>query len=103
MLDPWSRNVFSVPRGTGTGFIWDGKGHVVTNFHVIEGASEAHVRLADGRELQAKLVGASPAHDLAVLKIGVGFNPPQPVPIGSSHDLKVGQKVLAIGNPFGWT
>lgn len=101
VLDPWSRNVFSVPRGTGTGFIWDDKGHVVTNFHVIQSAAEARVRLTDGRELQAKLVGASPAHDLAVLKIGVGFNSPPPVPIGTSHDLKVGQKVLAIGNPFG--
>nr|WP_305799120.1 trypsin-like peptidase domain-containing protein [Methylococcus sp. EFPC2] len=101
VLDPWSRNVFSVPRGTGTGFIWDDKGLVVTNFHVIQGASEARVRLADGRELQAKLVGASPAHDLAVLRVGVGFNSPAPLPIGTSHDLKVGQKVLAIGNPFG--
>lgn len=103
--DVWSRNVFSVPRGTGSGFIWDDAGHVVTNFHVIQGASQATVKLADGRDYQAALVGASPAHDIAVLKIGVGFKRPPAVPVGTSADLKVGQKVFAIGNPFGldWT
>jgi S1-C subfamily serine protease len=103
--DYWTRNVFAVPRGTGSGFIWDDGGHVVTNFHVIQGASEATVRLADGRDYKAALVGASPAHDIAVLKIGVGIKRPPPVPVGSSRDLKVGQKVFAIGNPFGldWT
>jgi len=103
--DFWTRNVFSVPRGTGSGFIWDDDGHVITNFHVIQGASEATVRLSDGRDYKAGLVGASPAHDIAVLKIGVGFQRPPPVPLGTSRDLKVGQKVFAIGNPFGldWT
>jgi S1-C subfamily serine protease len=103
--DFWTRNVFSVPRGTGSGFIWDEHGHVVTNFHVVEGASEAIVRLADGRDYRSALVGASPAHDIAVLRIGVGFKRPPPVPIGTSGNLKVGQKVFAIGNPFGldWT
>ena len=103
--DAWSRNVFSVPRGTGSGLIWDGAGHVVTNFHVIQGASEATVQLADGRKFRASLVGASPSHDLALLKIGVALRRPAPVPIGTSEDLKVGQKVFAIGNPFGldWT
>jgi len=103
--DFWTRNVFSVPRGTGSGFIWDEAGHVVTNFHVIQGASEASVKLADGRDYRAALVGVSPAHDIAVLRIGVGFKRPPPVPIGTSGDLKVGQKVFAIGNPFGldWT
>ncbi|MBN2717288.1 MAG: trypsin-like peptidase domain-containing protein [Deltaproteobacteria bacterium] len=99
--DFWSRNVFSVPQGTGSGFIWDDHGHVVTNFHVIQNASEASVRLNDGRSLDAVLVGASPAHDLAVLRINVKFDQPPPVPIGTSEDLKVGQKVFAIGNPFG--
>ncbi|MFN4147992.1 MAG: S1C family serine protease [Rhodocyclaceae bacterium] len=105
VMDFWTRNVFTVPRGTGSGFIWDDAGHVVTNFHVVEGASEATVKLADGRNFRAGLVGASPAHDIAVLKIGVAFKRPPPVPIGTSHDLKVGQKVFAIGNPFGldWT
>jgi len=103
--DFWTRNVFSVPRGTGSGFIWDDAGHVITNFHVIQGASEATVRLSDGRDYTAGLVGASPAHDIAVLRIGVGFKRPPPVPLGTSEDLKVGQKVFAIGNPFGldWT
>jgi S1-C subfamily serine protease len=100
-----TRNVFSVQRGSGSGFIWDDEGHVVTNFHVIQGASEATVRLADGRDYRAGLAGVSPAHDIAVLRIGVDFKRPPPVPLGTSRDLKVGQKVFAIGNPFGldWT
>lgn len=103
--DAWTRNIFSVPSGTGSGFIWDGQGHIITNFHVIKGASEATIRLADGRDYKAALVGASPAHDIAVLKIGIGFQRAEPVPLGTSNDLKVGQKVFAIGNPFGldWT
>jgi S1-C subfamily serine protease len=103
--DYWTRNVFTVPRGAGSGFIWDAAGHVITNYHVIENASEASVKLADGRSYQALLVGVSPAHDIAVLRIGVGFRRPPAVPIGRSADLKVGQKVFAIGNPFGldWT
>ena len=105
VMDAWSRNIFSVPSGTGSGFIWDDSGHIITNLHVVKGASEATVRLADGRDYKASLVGASPAHDIAVLKIGIGFQRPAPVPIGTSNDLKVGQKVFAIGNPFGldWT
>jgi S1-C subfamily serine protease len=105
VVDFWTRNVTSVPRGTGSGFIWDESGHVVTNLHVIAGASEANVRLADGRDYTAGLVGASAVHDIAVLKIRIPVDPPAPVPIGSSHDLRVGQKVFAIGNPFGldWT
>jgi S1-C subfamily serine protease len=103
--DFWSRNVLSVPRGTGSGFIWDDAGHVVTNYHVIEGASEATVKLADGSDYKCSLVGASPAHDIAVLKISSRYKRPPAVPLGTSHDLKVGQKVFAIGNPFGldWT
>lgn len=103
--DFWTRNVFEVPRGNGSGFFWDDAGHIVTNFHVIQGASEATVKLADGRDYKAALIGVSPSHDIAVLKIGVGFKRPSPIPIGTSFDLKVGQKVFAIGNPFGldWT
>ena len=103
--DFWTRNVFSVPRGNGSGFVWDEHGHIVTNFHVIKGASEATVKLADGAEQKASLVGASPVHDLAVLKIKTPRKPPPAVPLGSSHDLRVGQSVYAIGNPFGldWT
>jgi S1-C subfamily serine protease len=105
VVDFWSRNVMSVPRGTGSGFIWDEAGHIVTNFHVIQGASEASIKLVDGRSFRASLVGVSPEHDIAVLKIGIGFKGPRPIPIGTSGDLRVGQRVYAIGNPFGldWT
>lgn len=105
VVDFWTRNVHSVPRGTGSGFIWDEDGHVVTNLHVIAGAAEATVQLNDGRDYAAELVGASPAHDLAVLRIKVPVDAPQPLPIGTSADLRVWQKVFAIGNPFGldWT
>ena len=77
VVDPWTRNAYDVPRGTGSGFVWDALGHVVTNHHVIAGASRAIV----------------------------GTGRPPPLPIGTSDDLKVGQKVFAIGNPFGldWT
>jgi S1-C subfamily serine protease len=100
-VNPWTRNIREVPRGNGSGFIWDENGHVVTNWHVIREAGAAHVRLNDSRVYKAVLVGASPEHDLAVLRIDVPFNRPPPVPIGSSTDLQVGQKTLAIGNPFG--
>ncbi|HEU4616811.1 MAG TPA: trypsin-like peptidase domain-containing protein [Gammaproteobacteria bacterium] len=99
--DFFSRNIMRVPQGTGSGFIWDEQGHVVTNFHVIQGAQEALVTLADQRSYPASLVGASPEHDIAVLAIDVPKNSPPPLPIGSSGDLRVGQTVLAIGNPFG--
>ncbi len=107
VMDIWTRNVLSVPSGSGSGFIWDDAGHVITNFHVIQGAAEARVKLADGRNYKAALVGASPAHDIAVLKIGISAKRPPPLPVGESHNLKLktGQKVFAIGNPFGldWT
>lgn len=101
VVDFWTRNVMSVPRGTGSGFVWDENGHIVTNLHVIAGAAEANVRFADGRDYDAALVGASAAHDIAVLRVRVPANAPRPVAIGASHDLRVGQKVYAIGNPFG--
>ena len=104
VIDLWTRNAFNIPRGTGSGFVWDENGHIVTNNHVVEGASGARIRLSDGRDVGATLVGTSPAHDLAVLQVKVG-NPPPALPIGSSHDLRVGQTTFAIGNPFGldWT
>ena len=103
--DPFSRRTHDVPRGSGSGFVWDGTGHVVTNDHVIDGASGALVGLADGRVLRARLVGRAPSHDLAVLRIDAGRNVPPPIPLGESGTLRVGQSVLAIGNPFGldWT
>jgi S1-C subfamily serine protease len=99
--DFFSRNVTRVPQGTGSGFIWDELGNVVTNFHVIQGAQEALITLSDQRSYPASLVGASPEHDIAVLHIDVPIDAPKAVPIGSSADLKVGQSVYAIGNPFG--
>jgi S1-C subfamily serine protease len=105
VLDYWTRNVMTVPRGTGSGFVWDERGHVVTNLHVVQGGSQAIVKLADGRDFEAEFVGASAAHDIAVLRIKTPQNAPAPIPVGSSHDVQVGQKVFAIGNPFGldWT
>lgn len=100
-IDPWSRNVQQVPQGAGSGFVWDHHGHIVTNYHVIQDAASAQVRLSNQRVYKSVLVGASPEHDLAVLRISVSFGEPQPVPIGSSATLQVGQKVFAIGNPFG--
>jgi S1-C subfamily serine protease len=101
VVDFWTRNVMSVPRGTGSGFVWDEQGHVVTNLHVVRGAAEATIKLADGRDYLATLVGASEAHDIAVLRIAVPDKRPAPLAIGTSRDLRVGQKVFAIGNPFG--
>lgn len=99
-INPWTRNVFEVPQGTGSGFIWDQAGHVVTNFHVLRGASAAQVTIND-ESFEASLVGASPDHDLAVLRINTPAYALRPLPIGSIEDLAVGQKVFAIGNPFG--
>lgn len=101
VFDYWTRNVSERPSGTGTGFVWDQQGHIVTNYHVVEGYKSAKVRLSDQRIFEADVVGASPRHDLAVLKLRNTKDLPPAVKIGSSHDLKVGQTVLAIGNPFG--
>ncbi|HSO79658.1 MAG TPA: trypsin-like peptidase domain-containing protein [Chromatiaceae bacterium] len=101
VLDIWTRDITEIPRGTGSGFVWDDQGHIVTNYHVIKGVRSARVGLWDQRTYDADLVGASPEHDLAVLRIRVPTSRPMPLPIGTSQDLRVGQKVLAIGNPFG--
>ena len=99
--DFFNRSVAQVPRGTGTGFIWDNAGHVVTNFHVIQEGSGARVTLADQSSWPATFVGAFPDRDLAVLKIAAPANKLSAIPLGSSRDLQVGQRVYAIGNPFG--
>jgi S1-C subfamily serine protease len=96
-----SMDVMQVPKGTGTGFIWDDRGHVVTNFHVLEGASAARVTLSDQSEWKAALVGAFPDRDLAVLRIDAPKDKLKAITVGASKDLQVGQKVYAIGNPFG--
>ena len=93
--------LYEVPKGSGSGFFWDGNGHVVTNYHVIEGASSFNVTLADHSEWEAELVGVAPEKDLAVLRIEAQEVPRVPLPLGVSESLMVGQKVLAVGNPFG--
>ncbi|HTS03462.1 MAG TPA: trypsin-like peptidase domain-containing protein, partial [Thermoanaerobaculia bacterium] len=90
-----------VAQGTGSGFVWDRQGHIVTNFHVIENSDSLVVTLADQSNWKATLVGAEPDKDLAVLRIGAPEAKLPPILVGTSHDLKVGQKVFAIGNPFG--
>ncbi len=99
--DFWSLNTFEVPQGSGSGFIWDRQGHIVTNFHVVYRANSIQVVLDDQTSHDAKIVGVDPDHDLAVLKISAPKPSLQPLEIGTSQDLLVGQRVLAIGNPFG--
>ena len=91
-----------VPEGTGSGFVWDKEGHIVTNFHVIRNASGGTVTLWDHSSYPAELVGRSPNNDLAVLKISAPAEKLRPILVGSSHDLQVGQAVYAIGDPFGF-
>ncbi len=95
------RDVSEIPRGTGSGFVWDKNGHIITNYHVIRGADRATVTLADRSTWQATLVGKAPEKDLAVLKIETPREQLIPIPVGTSDDLRVGQNVYAIGNPFG--
>jgi len=97
----FSLDVFEIPRGAGTGFVWDKTGLVVTNFHVISGAQKLTVTLQDRSEHEAEVIGVAPEKDLAVLRIQ---HPPKDLatlPLGDSSELSVGRKVLAIGNPFG--
>jgi S1-C subfamily serine protease len=98
--DYWSRNVYEIPAGTGSGFVWNEEGYIVTNYHVIRDAYKAKVTLSDQTTWDAEVVGIEPRKDLAVLKIKTNSNL-KPIPIGTSHNLKVGQSVFAIGNPFG--
>ena len=97
----FSLNVYEIPQGTGSGFIWDRQGRIVTNFHVISDASRLEVTLADHSSWKASLVGAAPDRDLAVLQITAPASKLQPIAVGESTNLLVGQKVFAIGNPFG--
>jgi S1-C subfamily serine protease len=99
--DRFQMRAMEFPRGTGSGFVWDERGYVVTNFHVLQGASRALVTL-DGRDTyEAVAVGAEPTYDIAVLKIEAAPEALRPIPIGSSADLRIGQGAFAIGNPFG--
>ena len=91
-----------VTRGSGSGFVWDDQGHIVTNFHVIEDGDIFNVALPNQEQRQARLVGREPNKDIAVLRIEGGTSGLFPVTVGSSRDLMVGQKVIAVGNPFGF-
>ncbi|KAL3698922.1 hypothetical protein R1sor_016944 [Riccia sorocarpa] len=99
--DVFTLDVMAVPQGSGSGFIWDKDGHIVTNYHVIRGASDLRVTLADQSVYEADVVGYDEDKDVAVLHIDAPEEKLRPLPVGSSSDLLVGQKVYAIGNPFG--
>ncbi|MHC4467711.1 MAG: S1C family serine protease [Planctomycetota bacterium] len=100
--DFFSFRALEIPQGTGSGFVWDENGYIVTNFHVIKDAQSAEVTLADSSTWKAKLVGFEPDKDLAVLKIDAPKRLLRAITVGTSSDLEVGQKVFAIGNPFGF-
>ena len=97
----FNMNVLEIPHGSGSGFIWDEKGHVVTNNHVVQGGNRFRVTLADQTTVNAVLIGGDPSKDVAVLQIEVPPRGLTPLLVGSSAKLEVGQKVFAIGNPFG--
>ncbi len=97
----YSLNPQEVPQGSGTGFIWDEQGHVVTNYHVVQQADRVLVTLQDGSTYDARPVGLDPSRDLAVLRINAEDQELVPVQPGDSSLLEVGRKVIAIGNPFG--
>lgn len=99
--DFFSRRSAEVEKGSGSGFIWDKEGHIITNFHVIQYADRAKVTLADRTTWDAELVGYAPGKDLAVLKIDAPREQLKPIRVGRSDNLRVGQSVFAIGNPFG--
>jgi S1-C subfamily serine protease len=99
--NPLSFDVMKIPQGAGSGFVWDRNGHIVTNFHVAEAGQEMSVVLADRSEWPARVVGVAPDKDLAVLKIDAPADKLPPLPVGGSSDLLVGQRVYAVGNPFG--
>ena len=96
----FSLNVMEIPRGSGTGFIWDESGLIVTNFHVVQGANKITIELQSNKSYQATVVGSAPEKDIALLKIDAPNEDLQPLPLGDSSSLAVGRKVLAIGNPF---
>lgn len=101
VINVWTRDIAEVPSGTGTGFLWDNKGHIITNYHVVEQNKTARVRLNNKKTYTARIIGRSKRHDIAVLKLEGVKDLPRPIQPGSSKSLIVGQKVYAIGNPFG--
>lgn len=98
--DKFTLDVHEIPAGTGSGFVWDREGHIVTNLHVVSAGQGAMVTLADNTSYSARFVGYDASNDLAVLKINAPSGKLKPISLGVSHDLQVGQKVFAIGSPF---
>ncbi len=101
LINPYTLDVREIPSGTGTGFIWDNKGHIITNYHVIQNNRTAKVRLNNQKTYTARVIGKSKRHDIAVLKLDNIKDLPAPIQPGTSNNLQVGQQVYAIGNPFG--
>jgi S1-C subfamily serine protease len=99
--DFFTLDVQQIPQGTGSGFVWDRRGNVVTNYHVIEEGNRFSVTLSDGSQWDAEVVGIAPEKDLAVLRIEAPADRLAPLVLGRSDNLLVGQRVLAVGNPFG--
>jgi S1-C subfamily serine protease len=99
--DLFSLDIQQIPQGSGSGFVWDREGHVITNFHVIRGGDAIWITLADQTEWEARPVGAAPDKDLAVLRIPAPRERLHPLTPGTSRSLLVGQRVFAVGNPFG--
>jgi S1-C subfamily serine protease len=97
----FSFDLLQIPQGTGSGFVWDRQGHIVTNFHVVQQGDRFAVTLGDGSEWEAKVAGAAPDKDVAVLRIKAPPERLPPLTLGVSRTLLVGQRVLAVGNPFG--
>ena len=104
-MGPARRGLFvaEVAQGAGSGFVWDERGHIVTNNHVVAGAQKVQVQLDAGRTFDAKVIGVAPDYDLAVVKLDNPVPGLKPIAIGTSRDLRIGQTVYAIGNPFGLT
>ena len=96
----FSLNVMEIPKGSGTGFIWDEKGLIVTNFHVVYRANRITITLQSGKSYDAEVVGTSPEKDIALLRINAPDEKLKAITLGDSNSLSVGRKVLAIGNPF---
>ncbi|HIG39992.1 MAG: trypsin-like peptidase domain-containing protein [bacterium] len=96
----FSLNVMEIPRGSGSGFVWDKSGLILTNYHVIHGADKIEITLGSGKNFEAEIVGVAPEKDIALLRIDAPNESLTAIPLGDSSRLAVGRKVLAIGNPF---
>ncbi|MCL2724207.1 MAG: trypsin-like peptidase domain-containing protein [Polyangiaceae bacterium] len=101
VVEDFFQGALEIPAGSGSGFVWDTEGTIVTNFHVVDGAQSITVTLHDQQIFEAKLIGAEPRKDIAVLKINAPAKLLVPIVLAKANELEVGQKTIAIGNPFG--